>query len=240
VSPDSGATPGRHALVLADGESPTLAALDAAWPGWDDAVELVIAADGGARLATTLGLRIDLWVGDGDSLPATEIESLRRAGVRVEQVAAAKDESDVELAVARAIEAGMTRITILGGLRGPRFDHELANVLLLAHPAAARIGAAIQLVDPRARISLVTAPTHGSGAVRRDLPGREGDLVSLFPLAGDVTGVTTLGLRYPLDDEPLTVGPARGLSNVRTSPTASVTVRDGRLLIVETPATLGA
>ena len=33
-------------------------ALDAAWPGWAAGVELVVAADGGARHATALGLRV--------------------------------------------------------------------------------------------------------------------------------------------------------------------------------------
>jgi thiamine pyrophosphokinase len=60
-----------------------------------------------------------------------------------------------------------------------------------------------------------------------------GAVVSLLPFAGDVEGVTTAGLRYPLDDEPLVTGPARGLSNVRIDAGASVTVRRGRLLIVE-------
>jgi thiamine pyrophosphokinase len=58
--------------------------------------------------------------------------------------------------------------------------------------------------------------------------------VSLLPHGGDVTGISTQGLRYPLVDEPLVVGPARGLSNVRTAANASVRVRAGRLLIVET------
>ena len=44
-----------HALVLADGAAPSRASLDAAWPGWDAGLDLVIAADGGARHATTLG-----------------------------------------------------------------------------------------------------------------------------------------------------------------------------------------
>jgi thiamine pyrophosphokinase len=64
--------------------------------------------------------------------------------------------------------------------------------------------------------------------------------VSLLPLGDGVTGVTTEGLRYPLRGEPLPVGPARGLSNVRDAGVARVTVATGRLLIVETPATLAS
>ena len=48
----------------------------------------------------------------------------------------------------------------------------------------------------------------------------------------------TGGLRYPLADEPLPAGPARGLSNVRDAPEAWVVVRRGFLLVVESPATL--
>jgi len=58
------------AIVLADGDAPDRAALDSAWPGWADAVEVVIAADGGARHADGLQLAIDTWVGDGDSITA--------------------------------------------------------------------------------------------------------------------------------------------------------------------------
>jgi thiamine pyrophosphokinase len=68
------------------------------------------------------------------------------------------------------------------------------------------------------------------------LPGRIGDLVSLIPF-GDVGGVATTGLRYPLDDEPLPFGRARGLSNVRSEGLATVRIRAGRLLVVEAPAT---
>ncbi|MFH1474738.1 MAG: thiamine diphosphokinase, partial [Chloroflexota bacterium] len=60
-----------------------------------------------------------------------------------------------------------------------------------------------------------------------------GDLVSLFPFGADAAGVTTDGLAYPLREEPLRFGPARGLSNVRSGPEASVSLRAGRLLIVE-------
>jgi thiamine pyrophosphokinase len=72
------------------------------------------------------------------------------------------------------------------------------------------------------------------------LGGRVGDLVSLFPFGDDALGVATDGLAYQLRDEPLRFGPARGLSNVRSSPEARVSLRAGRLLIVETRHPEGA
>jgi thiamine pyrophosphokinase len=76
------------------------------------------------------------------------------------------------------------------------------------------------------------------GAATRELAGRPGDLVSLIPLGVTATGVRTEGLRYPLAGEPLTLGRTRGVSNVRTRPVARITLESGRLLVIETPATV--
>jgi thiamine pyrophosphokinase len=219
-----------RAIVLADGEAPTRAGLDATWPGWDDAIELVVAADGGARLAEPLGLRIDRWVGDGDSVDPALLARLERDGVAVRRVPTEKDESDTELALLEALGAGATDVTILGALGGPRVDHGLANLALLAHPALR--GHAARLLDAATRIRLVEGPGRCAAT------GRVGDIVSLLPMDGGVDGVTTSGLRYPLGGESLELGRPRGLSNVRTAETATVAVRTGRLLIVESPATV--
>jgi thiamine pyrophosphokinase len=224
------------AIVLADGDAPDRAALDAAWPGWADGSGAVIAADGGARHAAGLGLRIDTWVGDGDSIPANALEALAASGVTIRRVAEAKDESDTELAVLEALARNPDDIVIVGALGGVRIDHTIANIGLLAMPQLSDLP--ITLLDERARIRLITAPGPGGAEVRFPLPGTAGDRVSLLPYGEGVAGVTTHGLAYPLADEPLPPGPARGLSNVRVSTDAAVTVRSGRLLVIETPATL--
>lgn len=226
-----------HALILADGDPPDAAALDRAWPGWSDGIDLIVAADGGAAYAASLDLGpIDLWVGDGDSLSPAALESLRRAGVPVELAAADKDESDTELAVLAAIDRGATRLTILGAFGGPRLDHALANVLLLGHRRL--IDRTAVLLSSAVRLRLIRAPGPDGGPASLSLSGRPGDLVSLLPFAGPAGGVTTSGLQYALSDETLEVGPARGLSNIRLEPTATVSLKVGSLLVVETPATL--
>ena len=225
-----------RALVLADGDLGSRDEIEAGWPGSLDEVVVVIAADGGARHAGPLGVRIDHWVGDGDSLPAADIDRLRELGIPVDLVARDKDESDTELAVRRAVAEDPSEIVILGAFGGARLDHELANVFLLADPMLA--GRSAVLLDAAVRIRLVGAPDVGGSAASISLPGRVGDLVSLLPFGGDVEGVRTSGLRYPLHDEPLRMGAARGLSNVRTAETASVVLERGILPVVETPVTL--
>lgn len=227
-----------QAIVLADGEVGTREALDAAWPGWLEPDAIVVAADGGARHAAALGLALDAWVGDGDSLGEDDVSALRAAGVPVHLVPAAKDESDTGLAVRAALDRGADRIVILGALGGPRLDHALANVGLLADPGVRDIPTAI--LHASARVSLLSAPGVDGLPVRVALPGPVGALVSLLPQGDGVAGVTTGGLAYPLADEPLPAGPARGLSNVRVAADAWVEVRVGRLLVVEGPATLSA
>jgi len=218
-----------HALILADGAPPDPAALDRAWPDWDEGVDRVIAADGGARLAPVLDRTIDLWVGDGDSLGADGVEALRAAGVPVELSPVDKDESDTELAILAAAAADARRVTVLGALGGGRIDHGFANVWLLAHPALA--GREACLIDDTARIRVVSAGDH-------DLGGRIGDLISLFAFGGDAVGLTTRGLRYPLSGEPLQSGSTRGLSNVRTAADAGLRVRSGLVLVVEIAASI--
>jgi thiamine pyrophosphokinase len=220
-----------HVLVVAGGDVPPRTALDAAWPGWLDGVAMVIAADSGWSPARDLGLMPDLLVGDLDSLDPRQAAEAEAAGVPVLRHRSDKDESDTELALLEAVRRGATTVTVLGALGGPRLDHALANIWLLAHPALA--GAGVVLLDAAARVSLLSAPDAEGRPSTRELPGAPGALVSLFPLGGDAEGITTRGLRYPLADEPLRTGPARGLSNVRTAGGAAVTLRRGRLLIVE-------
>jgi thiamine pyrophosphokinase len=219
-----------HVLVVADGDVPDRSALDATWPGWDADIGLLIGADGGALRTDRLGRRPDIVVGDGDSLGPAAIERLRADGIEIRLVPVEKDQSDTELAVTTAIEMGAMRLTVLGAFGGRRFDHALANVALLGLPALH--GRPIVLLDERTRVRLLTGPAS------LELEGRQGDVVSLLPFGADVEGVVTRGLRYPLRNEPLEAGPARGLSNVRAETAAGVTIRSGRLLVVESPATL--
>jgi thiamine pyrophosphokinase len=232
------ATPGRRrrALILADGDVADRSVLDAAWPGWSDSVTLVVAADGGARHAARLGLNIDRWVGDGDSIAPADLDALRALGIPIDLVAAEKNESDTELAIGAAVAAGADEVVVLGAFGGRRLDHAIANLTLLAHPALGRRQAV--LLDGSARVRLVRAPGPDPGPVLTSLEGRVGDLVSLIPFGGDAEGIATSGLHYPLRGETLALGSARGLSNVRRATDASVVLGRGAILVIETPATL--
>ncbi|MGZ6271667.1 MAG: thiamine diphosphokinase [Candidatus Limnocylindrales bacterium] len=224
--PTGSPAPPALAGLVAAGDVPARRALDAAWPGWSEGAGLVVAADGGAAGARRLGLRPDLVVGDFDSLPDAARARLEGAHVPLEAWPAHKDRSDLELALLAALAREPARLVLLGALGGARLDHELANLALLALPELA--GRQALCLDARRRVRLL----HGPGEA--ELAGPAGDLVTLLPWGADASGVSTAGLAYALHDETLGQGSSRGLSNVRSAPAATVALRSGALLIVET------
>ena len=193
--------------------------------------ELVIAADHGAAHARAWGWPLHLLVGDLDSLSADETAQVAARGVPVITAPAAKDETDLELALAHALARGASEIIICAALGG-RSDHLLANLLLLARPELADL--AVSLVDGRESIRLLRS--GGSAPAHLEMLGAKGDLLSLLPLGCDAVGVTTDGLQYSLRDETLFLGQARGVSNLFTSARADITLRRGLLLVIHTIA----
>src|SRR5437763_610341 len=186
--------------------------------------DMYIAADRGAAAALQYGCTPRSIVGDFDSLGGMLLEDLARGGSEIRRAAVEKDETDTELAVQVAIDEGATRITLVGALGGARFDHTMANILLLAGFE----GVPITIVDGPSLCWLVRGP--GSSAI----DGQVGDLVSLLPLTSDASGVRTKGLYYALKGEELSFGKPRGVSNVLIEEHAEVSVEGGMLLVIYT------
>jgi len=183
--------------------------------------DLVIAADGGARHALAMGVRPHVVIGDLDSLESDLRAELAKAGTQFLSHPPEKDETDLELALLHAVEQGAEEILVFGAL-GRRIDQTLANLLLLAHPVLT--GVSVRIVADGQTVFLIRDQAL--------IEGYPGDTVSLIPVGGDVHGVTAEGLRWPLADETLHFGPARGISNVLLGRQARVRVREGLLLCV--------
>jgi len=184
--------------------------------------DLLIAADGGALPLLRAGIVPHVAIGDMDSIDAAGLAALEAHGITPQRFPREKDETDLELALLYAAAAGATAIDILGAMGG-RWDHTLANVALLALP---------ELRERRARL-LADRQTLFLVRDAAVLEGQAGDTISLLPMAGDAHGVTTKGLRYPLDNATLSYERARGVSNVLLDPPGQVSLRMGILLVVQ-------
>jgi thiamine pyrophosphokinase len=208
-----------HAVIFAGGTLRPGKAVDAAIATAD----LIIAADRGTTTALQHGYTPAIIVGDFDSL-ALPSDELKKMGSELVRAAVEKDETDTELAVQVAIGRGADSITLLGGLGGERFDHTMANILLLAGFE----DVSIRIVDGPSVCWLLRGPGSMS------IAGQPADLFSLLPLTGEAKGVQTKGLYYPLNDETLRFGKPRGVSNAFTGEQAEVSLVDGMLLVIHT------
>jgi thiamine pyrophosphokinase len=213
---------GRTVVVLAGGDAVD-ASLIPALP--DDAV--VIAADSGLAAAHPLGLTVDRIVGDLDSVDPELLADARRSGIPVEEFPEDKDRTDLAIALDTAIELSPRRVVVVGG-HGGRLDHLLGNAALLASPAYRDVEV-IALMGA-ARVTVL----HGrEDPVAHPLAGRIGELISLLAFHGPATGITTTGLRFPLEEATLASGSSLGVSNEFAEPDASVALRSGVLLAVQ-------
>ena len=180
--------------------------------------DFIICADGGTRHALALGLTPNVIVGDMDSLPA----SFQTSTFNGEIVLYPKDknETDLELAIDHAVSLNPDQILILAALGG-RMDQTLANIALLADPRLSSFD--IRLSDSVEEIFFCRDQAK--------VEGRSGDIVSLIPWQGEVTGVFTENLRWHLHHETLYPDKTRGISNEMTADVATTQIRSGLLLI---------
>lgn len=208
----------KRAYIFANGrmDSPTLSIKEI------NPADLVIAADGGTHHCQSLGLTPNVIIGDLDSLSDDDVNRYERNEVKIIRYPAHKDETDLELALIFALEQAIEEVVIIGAL-GARWDMTFANMMLAAQDRFS--GLSIRLVDRSQELNILKAREE------IELRGKKGQMLSLIPIGGDVTGVTIRGLEYPLDDETLFLGSPRGVSNVINGDYARITVSSGILLV---------
>src|SRR5512139_4102769 len=208
-----------RAIIFANGDVPEPEVVG----HWTAQADLIIAADGGARNASTAGVMPQVVIGDFDSLTEADRAQLDRSGVQLIAYPTHKDYTDLELALRYARKQGATEIIIFSALGG-RWDQSLANLMLLTLPELARVST--RIVDQHLSICVIRD--------RAEIGGRVGDTLSLIALNGDAHGVTIEGCEYPLNDATLPFGATLGISNVLTQATAKITLKQGQILALHT------
>lgn len=183
--------------------------------------DYIICADGGTRHALALGLTPQLVIGDMDSIDKDKWQALENSGVSVELFPQDKNETDLELAIGRAIELSPERLLIIGALGG-RLDQMLGNIALLSDNRLSTLNARLDDGVEEIFFCRDQAQIHGS----------KGDILSLIPWGNAVYGVQTKGLNWPLQNETLFPDQTRGISNEMTENAASIKIESGLLLIV--------
>lgn len=178
-----------------------------------------IAADSGAAYALSVGRTPDILVGDLDSLASELVDCCVEHGTTIHRFPSHKDETDGELALIAAQEAGYDEIELYCS-GGGRLDHWLANLFM-----------AYEFFTGGMKITLVDDDYMGyysDGFL--EVTGQIGDTLSLIPLTPQVTGVTLEGLAYPLMEATLYMGVSRSVCNELTTERCVIRHAKGVLL----------
>lgn len=185
--------------------------------------DFIICADGAINHCINLNIVPDLWIGDFDSCNKKEyIEKFSfLKSVPTVSLNPKKDETDTHYACNIAVEKGYKDILIVGGL-GKRMDHAMSNIGLLEHLFSTGVSGCIE-------------DEHNSIHIFKDVYKSESKrkYLSLIPLDKEVCVEKTDGLIYPLHNYTMTRGLSLGVSNEKTQKEASIVLKSGTMLVIE-------
>ena len=185
-------------------------------------IDLVICADKGGLYAKQMGIMPHLLLGDMDSIPKDVLNYYKESNVEMELFPSEKDMTDSEIAIYRAVSMGCNELVIMGAV-GSRIYHSVSNIFILKKLLEKNINAVIVNKDNEIRL------INDSIELSKD----EGYYVSLLPLTQKVTGITTKGLYYPLNDGELEFGISLGVSNEFVDDVAKISIKEGLLLVIK-------
>ena len=178
--------------------------------------DFITAADKGYEYAQKLNLKVDLLIGDFDSLNQTPND------VEIIKLNPIKDDTDSLDAIKEGIKRGYKSFIIYGAL-GNRLEHSLANLSLLIY--LKNQGFAGKIID-NGKIYLVLKNESIT------LPKRNEGYVSVFSISEKSKGVTLKNLKYELNNYELKNDVPLGIDNEYIGLTPEISVSDGMILVI--------
>ena len=175
----------------------------------------IIAADSGYEKCLRTDVVPNLIIGDFDSSKYPDLDC------DVLKLPCEKDDTDTFYCVKKAIELGYNHITIMCAI-GNRFDHTYSNILGLDY--CNKNNVYCEIVDDHNRISLITGSKEIDKSYR---------YFSLFAYLCDTSGVNIKGAGYNVDNIEILRFHQFAQSNYVKDEKATVTVKNGPLLLVE-------
>lgn len=200
----------KRMLIICDGRPPS----EALFRECRAKADYIIAADGGANIALQFDTEPDIVIGDLDSFEKKESHSF--------EVIFDPDQysNDLEKALNHARQKEGTHVEILGAT-GLRVDQTLKNLSVLKQ--FNNQFDELRIKDNYGEMRILESPFSEEMAT--------GTHLSLFPLSGKVSGITTSGLKYPLKNEFIENGVRDGSSNEVVESPVQISFKKGDLLL---------
>lgn len=174
----------------------------------------VIGVDEGAYVALKNNVKLDVAIGDFDSIDPEKLAYIK-GKTKVIQLPQEKNETDTMAALKLCKDA--TRIIILGGIQGKRIEHFIANLILMENYPK------VEMLDNNSHMYIMDS----SFSIKKN----DYKFISFFALRE--TRITLEGFSYPLNNYILKNNDPLTISNELTSPMGIVTIKDGRVLVIQ-------
>ena len=204
----------KKCIILANGKPPRKSIITFFQKNGFDRL---ICADGGADSALRLGLTPDFIIGDLDSISKETIKKFKNTSQILQYKT--QNDTDVEKCLKFAIKNKFDEALLIG-VTGNRLDHTICN-----------LGIVLKYFS-KIKISLLAENSYlkpYTGDVL--LKTQKGEIISLYGF-DKKTKITSRGLKYPLKNISLPFGEKESTSNVSTSNSVQLKIRNGIIFII--------
>lgn len=182
----------------------------------------IISVDKGLEILDKCNIKPNYIIGDFDSLNKDILKKyLDDKKIKIIELNPEKDYTDTHMAIKLAIELNSTNITIIGAI-GTRIDHTLANIHIMKEALEKNISC--EIINENNNIKLINKST----IIKNNYP-----YISLIPLTSKVSGITLKGFKYSLNNAIMKIGESVGISNELVEENATIEIKDGILIIIQ-------
>lgn len=183
-----------------------------------------IGCDRGALYLLDNDIKLNLAIGDFDSVDETEFERIKSSAETIKVHPIEKDLTDLELALNEALEFGVIDLYLFG-VTGGRKDHELSSLFLLEYLADKQINA--RIID---RQNMISIYHPGGYSISHSLLYPK---ISFLPLTKQVSGLSLTDFYYPLTNRTIKRGDSLTLSNHLIRQTGYFSFDAGILIVIK-------
>ncbi len=190
---------------------------------WPDAV--FIGVDAGTLVLLERGILPKAAVGDFDSVSQSQLEEIAAMFPDFNQAEEAKDETDTELALEKAVGFSPLHVYVVG-VTGGRLDHYMSALHAVYHVHLKHPEVRFSIVNKQNRIRFLEPGVH---KIQREDGYR---FISFYPFAEEIEGFTLKNFKYPVVDETIRFGSTRFVSN-EFSDEGIVSFSKGSCIVIE-------
>lgn len=174
---------------------------------------VVYACDDAVSELLRQGIKIDLAIGDFDSLQDHDLLK----GLKTIKLNKKKDFSDTSYAINHAYNHS-NKVVLIGGIKGSRVDHFLANVVLLDKYKN------LVMFDDTNKLYILEKGTH-------NIYKENYDYLTILPVTNSIISIS--GTKYILNKKELEAYDTLGLSNEIVRDKATIEIDQGKVLVVQ-------